>query len=123
MPTISPVPNFTAQKVNFTANKGMQYDNDFNSAMNRMEKWDKGGSTKKTLGAIAVLAILAGVVLHKVPPAQMEKLPGFLKPVAQKGKDAAGAVVNFFKGLVGKVKNGKGAEQAAEQVQKFLPPA
>lgn len=116
MLTINPVkPMVTTKQPAFGAKQtGIQWDADAKSALARFDE-GSGGKGKKVLGLAALLAVVAGVVLHKVP---VDKLPKALAPA----KELVGKLVTKLSGLVGavKAKVQPAAEKAAEQGQKLL---
>jgi hypothetical protein len=113
MSTLSPVKPMVHQKVNFTAAKPMQWDSDPQTALKRFEggsgqAWKSSGKGKKFLGITALLAVIAGVALHKIPA---DKLPKALAPA----KKWVGDMVTKVMGLVQRK-----APEATEKAQKLL---
>ncbi|MEW5822690.1 MAG: hypothetical protein AB1782_21025 [Cyanobacteriota bacterium] len=113
MPAISPVSQTVTQKVSFAAAKPIQWDNDPQSALKRFESgkgdaWKSSGKGKKLVGLTALAAIIAGVVLHKVPA---DKLPKILAPA----KKWVGDMLARVQGMISKK-----APEATEQAQKLL---
>ena len=99
-------PQMVPQKVNF---KGLENKYGYQSGqvqnvdfINQVESWEGGSGKGKKIALITALALVAaGIAAHKVP---MDKVPGALKPLVEGAKGMTGKVVEFCKGLLGKVK-------------------
>ena len=116
MPTLHSVRPAVNQKVNFTGQKPMKWSPDAMSALKEFEKgegaaWKSSGTSKKVLGMTALLALAAGVALHKIPA---DKLPKVLVPA----KEMVAKLATKLKDLVSK--SSSKAKDVAEEAPKLL---